>query len=66
MAARHPRYSVDKCAIRLCFFLAAGTITFLPAHKQIFPQLSPVWDREFTFAKIFSFALLSYYHMVEE
>jgi len=27
-----PGYSVDKCATQLCFFLAAGAITFLPAH----------------------------------
>ncbi|MEI2739930.1 MAG: hypothetical protein V9F01_14245, partial [Chitinophagaceae bacterium] len=35
-----PGYSVDKCATRLCFFLAAGAITFLPTHRKTFPQFS--------------------------
>jgi len=29
LCGTHQRYRVDKCATRLCFFLAAGAITFL-------------------------------------
>ena len=32
MAARHQRYSADKCAARLCFFFAAGAFTGRQTH----------------------------------
>jgi len=32
MAARHQRYSADKCAARLCFFFAAGAFTGRQMH----------------------------------
>lgn len=37
-----PGYSVAKCATQLCFFLAAGAITFLPTHRKTFPQITSV------------------------
>ena len=40
-----PGYSVDKCATRLCFFLAAGAITFLPAHRKTFQNLHSVLNQ---------------------
>ena len=36
MAARPPRYSVDKCATQLCFFFAAGAITFCQQTRDRF------------------------------
>lgn len=42
LAARPSGYSVDKCATRLCFFLAAGAITFLPTHRKTLQNLHSV------------------------
>lgn len=45
MAARHPRYSVDKCATRLYFFFAAGAITFCQRTGNHFHNHHP-FERE--------------------
>ena len=40
MAARHLRYSPDKFAGRLCFFLAAGAITFFANAQKYVSKIS--------------------------
>ena len=46
MAARHQRYSADKCAARLCFFFAAGAFTGRLKHSLLSLLKKDYWTDE--------------------